>query len=58
MTIRDEYDGLLKSGMFWEFFPELTGSWKEDEDSFTGFIGDRNARFDVDGVDMDEKLSE
>jgi len=25
-----EYLGVLKSGMFWEWYPELTGVWKED----------------------------
>jgi len=22
---------LLKSGMFWEFYPELTGNWETDK---------------------------
>lgn len=26
----ESYDKLLKSGMFWEFHPELTGNWEED----------------------------
>jgi hypothetical protein len=25
-----EYLGVLKSGMFWEWYPQLTGVWKED----------------------------
>lgn len=28
---RDGYDGTLATGMFWEFFPELSGIWKEDK---------------------------
>lgn len=24
---KDKYDMLLKSGMFWEFHPELSGEW-------------------------------
>lgn len=24
-----EYNLLLKSGMFWEFYPELTGNWEK-----------------------------
>ena len=28
---REDYDLLLKSGMFWEFHPELTGVWEEDK---------------------------
>lgn len=26
-----EYDKLLKSGMFWEFYPELTGDYDKDK---------------------------
>lgn len=29
--MRKEYDGLLKSGMFWEFYPTLTGQWVSDK---------------------------
>jgi hypothetical protein len=29
-----EYQSLLKSGMFWEFFPELTGEWEKDKAAF------------------------
>lgn len=25
---KENYIPLLKSGMFWEFFPELSGGWK------------------------------
>ncbi len=28
----EEYDALLVSGFFWEFYPELTGNWEEDEE--------------------------
>ena len=27
---RKNYDELFNSGMFWEFHPELTGNWEED----------------------------
>jgi hypothetical protein len=27
----EEYLGVLKSGMFWEWYPDLTGVWKEDK---------------------------
>ena len=27
---RDNYDKLLNSGMFWEFYPELSGNWEID----------------------------
>jgi len=29
-----EYYQLLSSGMFWEFFPELTGEWLKDKEQF------------------------
>lgn len=35
MTIKEEYDKLLESGMFWEFHPELSGNWLADEEAFT-----------------------
>jgi hypothetical protein len=28
--MKEEYDQLLKSGMFWVFFPTLTGTWSKD----------------------------
>ena len=34
MKIKDEYDLLLKSGMFWEFYPDLTGDWEKDKSKF------------------------
>ena len=27
----EKYNMLLKSGMFWEFHPELTGNWEVDK---------------------------
>lgn len=36
-----EYNKILKSGMFWEFFPNLSGSYKEDEEAFYKFILER-----------------
>ncbi len=29
---KENYDKLLKSGMFWEFHPELTGNWNKDKE--------------------------
>lgn len=29
--MKAEYESLLKSGMFWEFHPELTGEWDKDK---------------------------
>ena len=28
---KENYDIILKSGMFWELFPELTGNWLQDK---------------------------
>lgn len=28
--LKEIYDGFLKSGMFWEYFPQLTGNWSKD----------------------------
>jgi hypothetical protein len=28
---KENYDRLLVSGMFWEFYPELTGNWEADK---------------------------
>lgn len=27
----ENYNKLLKSGMFWEFYPELSGEWEKDK---------------------------
>lgn len=37
----EEYYALLKSGMFWEFFPNLLGEYLRDKDFFTTFITER-----------------
>ncbi len=29
-----EYNQLLKSGMFWEFYPNLSGEWEQDEEQW------------------------
>lgn len=29
-----EYFDLLKSGMFWEFYPHLTGDYEKDKDQW------------------------
>ena len=28
---KENYHKLLASGMFWEFYPELTGNWEVDK---------------------------
>ena len=26
-----EYEGLMKSGMMWEWYPQLSGNWEKDK---------------------------
>lgn len=35
--IKQEYDLILKSGMFWEWHPTLSGNWQEDKNEFIEF---------------------
>ena len=37
MNFKEEYDSLLKSGMFFVIFPEMTGIWGKDMSSFIEF---------------------
>lgn len=34
---KKDYEDLLKSGMFWEFHPELSGEWEKDKDEFVKY---------------------
>ena len=38
---KQEYEALLKSGMAWEFYPWLTGIWKEDKEQFINELGNK-----------------
>jgi hypothetical protein len=40
-TMEEEYQYVLKSGLFWEFFPTFTGNYNEDKDEFEKFYKDR-----------------
>lgn len=40
----DEHYGLMKSGMFWEFFPNLSGKWLQDKEFFLNFIAERETK--------------
>jgi hypothetical protein len=42
MNSLKEYKSLLKSGMFFEFFPQLTGNWEDDKDEFEKIINNKN----------------
>lgn len=39
-----EYKELLKSGMFYEFFPQMSGEWEKDKMQFVEFIIDRETK--------------
>jgi hypothetical protein len=32
--MKEHYEKLLLSGMFWEFHPDLTGEWEKDKEEF------------------------
>jgi len=32
--LREDHKKLVKSGMFWEFYPELSGIWEEDKEEW------------------------
>lgn len=38
---KQEYEALLKSGMAWEFYPWMTGIWKEDKEQFINELGNK-----------------
>lgn len=38
--LKEQYDQLLKSGMFWELFPELTGDYNTDKEKFASLLCD------------------
>ena len=35
--IEVEYQEIKSSGMFWVYFPELSGNWVADKEEFTDF---------------------
>jgi len=49
-----DYFNLLKSGMFWEIYPQLTGDWDKDKDEYIkneqwlneNFRNNKNRRID------------
>lgn len=41
LLVYNEYWALLRSGKFWEFFPQLTGNLGKDKEEFSHFIWGR-----------------
>lgn len=55
MKAKNEYDELLKNGELLELYPDLSGSWQKDKNSFTAAweqnveaIKDTDTNFDED----------
>jgi hypothetical protein len=44
--IKKTYDMLLKSGMFWKLYPQLTGNWEEDKEFWEEEYLEQQKRFD------------
>lgn len=44
-TLRDKYDRIKHSGMFWELFPELTGEYQKDKEHFRKHLLQTNQDF-------------
>jgi len=36
--MKERYEAALKSGMFWVWFPHLTGNWNEDMAEFIEYV--------------------
>lgn len=58
MECKQEYEALLKSGMAWEFYPWLTGIWKEDKEQFINELSNKvkNVVKDADTENQDRKF--
>lgn len=41
-----EHNELLKPGMFWEIFPNLSGVWLQDKEYFINFVTERESKKD------------
>jgi hypothetical protein len=54
MECKKEYEALLKSGMAWEFYPWLTGIWKEDKERFINELGNKVQSI-VENADTEDK---
>ena len=53
LSIREEYDELLKSGMFFEFYPQLSGNYDTDFDD-TSFKLNFGKFINEEEYDLDE----
>lgn len=58
ISTKEEYDILLKSGMFWEFHPELSGDWEKDKNvilagsSVVGNLTDSIRLYNMDCIEL------
>lgn len=44
-SIKEIYNDILKSGMFWEKYPQLSGMWLADEKEFTQIMTNQKQEF-------------
>jgi hypothetical protein len=42
--IKEDYEKMVLSGMFWEFYPELTGQWEQDKDVWMEMVERREVK--------------
>ena len=42
---RKDYNKLLESGMFWEFYPEFSGDWEEDQKIIAKYYESKKKNF-------------
>ncbi len=54
--IKEQYNQLRHSGMFWEFHPELTGDWHKDYEYFIEYIQDKESS--MESVPKSNELNE
>ena len=53
----ENYNILLKSGMFWEFHPELTGDWDKDKIIINGVGSLKNLKKENMEIERKKRLS-
>ena len=44
---KKEYASLLGSGMFWEWFPSLTGNWEDDKEAFEVLWNEKHEMYNM-----------
>ena len=55
--IREHYESVWESGMFWELYPKLSGWWSEDKDEFIKLLIEKSQKMD-EQIDISPKSHE